>query len=82
MLSSVIGSEEMSKYLKEEGYIRLIQCFLQPSLMLQRPELSKSQSWLQVGEASGQLSAPADPIYQLFMPHKPDQQGILRFVEI
>ena len=28
----------MAGYLKEEGYIRLIQCFLNPALMLNRPE--------------------------------------------
>ena len=68
----------MSKYLNEDGYIRLIQCFLQPKLMLQCPELSKSHSRVPVGEVSGHLpkpTAPVDPIYQLFMPLKPDQQG-------
>ena len=67
----------MFKYLKEEGYIRLIQCFLQPGLMLQHPELSRSHSRVQGGEVSEHLPQQppqaVDPIYQLFMS---DQQGM------
>ena len=32
----------MSPYLKEEGYIKLIQCFLDPGLMLKRNELEET----------------------------------------
>lgn len=28
----------MEEYLREDGYIRLIQCFLNPELMLKKPE--------------------------------------------
>ena len=73
----------MSNYLREEGYIRLIQCFLHPSLMLERKESPNSLTENEVLEL-GPDGKPrviqrggtlVDPIYQLFMPSNPDDIG-------
>ena len=74
----------MSNYLQEEGYIRLIQCFLQPDLMLQRKESPNSLTERQVLELGPdgkarviqQQGAHRDPLYQLFVPTQPDDTGM------
>lgn len=83
LLCNVIGAPDMSNYLREEGYIRLIQCFLLPSLMLQRKESPNSLTEHQVMELDPEgrphvLQRPGtqvDPIYQLFVPDNQDQLG-------
>ena len=83
LLCNVMGGQEMSNYLQEEGYIRLIQCFLQPDLMLQRKESPNSLTERQVLEL-GPDGRPQviprqgdqqDPLYQLFIPAQPDDIG-------
>ena len=71
-------------YLKEDGYIRLIQCFLNPGLMLQREE---SPNPLRDDETVIELTADgrhrpvqrdgekADPLYELFVPKDPQNEG-------
>ena len=74
----------MSPYLKEEGYIRLIQCFLCPDLMLNRKEvpnvLREDQAVLEL--TSDGRHRPIrrggnemDPVHDLFVPENPEQQG-------
>ena len=78
-----MGGQEMSNYLKEEGYIRIIQCFLQPNLMLHRKESPNSLTERQVLElgVDGKAQvlqrpgAHVDPLYQLFVPDQPEDIG-------
>ena len=78
-----MGGQELSNYLKEDGYIRLLQCFLQPALMIQRKEAPNALSEKQVlklgPEGIAQVihkeGTQIDPIYHLFMPDKPEELG-------
>ena len=73
----------MSNYLKEDGYIRLLQCFLQPSLMIQRKEAPNALSEKQVlnldlgrrAQVIHKEGTQIDPIYHLFMPDNPEELG-------
>lgn len=65
----------MSNYLRDEGCIRLIQCFLQPDLMLEHSENPNPLTEEKVFEL-GPDNTPrvrqheevhSDPVYQLFM---------------
>ena len=74
----------LQPYLKEDSYIRLIQCFLNPGLMLWREE---SPNPLRDDEAVIELTADgqhrpiqrdgekADPLYELFVPKDPNSEG-------
>lgn len=72
----------MAKLLQcEEGYIRLLRCFLHPNLMLQHRESSSSLTERQVLEL-GVNGAPTDlqhheddPLHQLFFPDNSEQLG-------
>lgn len=83
LLCNVVGGQDMSHYLREEGYIRLIQCFLQPGLMLERKESPNSLTERQVLELGSegkvqvmQRQGPQmDPVYQLFQPDNPEELG-------
>lgn len=83
-MCDIIGGQEMSNYLQEEGYVRLIQCFLKPGLMLERPESPNAlteQQVLQLGldgkaHVLKRQGAQVDPIYQLFVPSNPDELGL------
>lgn len=81
MLSSIVASPEMSFFLQEEAYIRLIQCFLQPSLMLQQKETPIGEAKVLGPDGRPQVhqhqAALVDPIYQLFVPDHPNQLGII-----
>ena len=79
----------MSPYLKEERYIRLIQCFLIPDQMLIRKDvshvLSEEQSVLEhtssgVHTSIGSEGVEIDLLYDLFDPKKLDRQGNLSIV--
>ena len=76
----------MAGYFKEEGYIRLIQCVLNPALMLNRPEspnpLTGDELVLELlpdgrhrplRRRGGQ--GTEDPLYKLFVPDKDVKQG-------
>ena len=76
----------MSPYLKEEGYIRLIQCFLCPDLMLNRKEvpnvLREDQPVLEFTldgrpRPIRRGGNETDPVHDLFLPENPKQQGDL-----
>ena len=56
----IVMENDLSSFLEEKGYIRLIQCFLNPQLILHHPEL------LETGEE-------IDSLYRLFMPNKHQQ---------
>ena len=74
----------MLPYLREEGYVRMIQCFLLPELMIRREE---APNVLREDEAVLELTPDGrhrpikrrgnemDPVYELFMPPNPEQQG-------
>lgn len=62
LLCNVVGGQ-LAPYLQEEGYIRLIQCFLDPRLMLCCPESITT------------MEKEIDPIYQLFVPNEHQQIG-------
>ena len=76
----------MTNCLREEGYIRLIQCFLHPKLMLERPEAPNSLTEKQVMELGPDgrphllqregAGPQVDPVYQLFMPERPEDTGV------
>ena len=79
LLCNIVGSQEVSKYLLVEGYVLLIQCFLQPKLMLLSPESPNSLVEQQVLDYApdGTLhtlhrnqGTKVDPIHQLFDPNK------------
>ena len=73
----------MSNYLREEGYIRLVQCFLHPSLMVHRKESPNpltEQHVLELGvdgrpQVIQRQGTYVDPLYQLFVPDQPEEQG-------
>ena len=74
----------MEEYLREDGYIRLIQCFLNPELMLKKPEppnvLRDDQPVMELLPGGGyrprhQEGKLADPLHQLFQPEDPQKQG-------
>ena len=86
-LCEVVGGK-LLPYLKEGGHIRLIQCFLNPDLMLQREELPSSlRDSAEQTRAGGQQTRagghqPAqrdivkvDPLYQLLVPNDPERKG-------
>lgn len=85
ILCNIVGGQEMATSLKEEGYIRLIQCFLNPALMLNRPEspnpLTGDQQVLELLPGGGHRplrrrgQAMEDPLYRLFVPSKDVKQG-------
>lgn len=78
----------MSGFLKEEGYIRVIQCFLNPELMLNRPEspnpLTGDQQVLELVPGGGHRpiqrrgQAKEDPLYSLFVPNEQQKEGIFK----
>ncbi len=83
LLCNIMGGQEMSHYLREEGYIRIIQCFLLPDLMIQRkegPNALTEQDVLELDKEGRprvieRAGTQVDPLYQLFMPDNPDQIG-------
>ena len=71
----------MSNYLQEEGYIHLIQCFLEPNRMVQCKESPNSLTERELGPDGRPQVIPQDniqwdPLYQLFMPTQPDDIGM------
>lgn len=74
----------MSDYLQEKGYVRLIQCFLQPGLMLQcqeTPNALTEQQVLHLGldgrtRILHRQGTQMDPIHQLFVPNNPNELGM------
>ena len=72
LLCKVMG-DQLATYLCEEGCIRLIQCFLNPQLMLCHPESPNPLHVLELVPRGGHLTLErrgkkVDPLYQLFMP--------------
>ena len=79
----------MSPYFKEEGYIRVIQCFLNPDLMLNRPEspnpLTGDEQVLELLPGGGHRTkrrgqATEDPLHSLFVYPKDQKQGMFRVI--
>ncbi len=77
---------QLLPYLKEEGYIRLIQCFLNPGMMLQVEEspnpLRDDEQVIELTREGGhrpvqRQGVKVDPLYQLFVPQDPDKEGQL-----
>lgn len=75
---------QLLPYLKEEGYVRLIQSFLNPGLMLQKEEspnpLREDEQVLELtGDGRHQPvrrgGVMVDPLYQLFVPEDPEKEG-------
>ena len=77
----------MAGYLQEEGYIRLIQCFLNPKLMIQRKEAPNAlteQQVLELGpdgrpQVIQRQGTQVDPIYQLFSHQHSEELGKREF---
>ena len=64
----------MLPYLKEEGYVRMIQCLLFPDLMIHReeaPNVLRDGRHQPIKRCGNEM----DPVYELFMPPNPEQQG-------
>ena len=86
LLCNIIGGQEMSQFLKEEGYIRVIQCFLNPDLMLNRPEspnpLTGDQQVLELLPRGGHRpiqrrgQAMEDPLHNMFVRDDKDKEGM------
>lgn len=86
LLCNVVGGQ-LVPYLMEEGYIRLIQAFLNPGLMVHRPEapnpLREDEQVLELDPGGRhrplqRSGVPlADPLYLLFFPDNPQQQGMV-----
>lgn len=68
----------MPDYLKEEGYIRLLQCFLQPNNLIQRKENTNSltDQEMAYGKPNEIQELQVDPLHQLFNPEKPKELGM------
>ena len=72
--------------MKEGGYIRIIQCFLKPSLMIQQKEAPNFLTEYHISKFSPEGKAQVinredmqtDPIYHLFMPKTREELGELR----
>ena len=64
MLCNVMENQ-LKFYIGEKGCIRLIQCFLNPELMLNSPESPKLKS----------KDKKIDPIHQLFVPSERQKMG-------
>ncbi len=83
LLCNIVGGQELGEDLREEGYIRLLQCFLNPALMIQRKEAPNAltdQQVLQLGpdgrpRVMTKAGHQVDPIYQLFVPDQVNQLG-------
>ena len=77
LLCNVIGNE-LAPYLGKEGCVRLIQCFLNPKLMLCHPE-SPRALWELVHEGRKpkleREEKKIDFLYQLFTPNEHQQIG-------
>ena len=75
-----MGGQELAEYLREDGYIRLLQCFLNPALMVQRKEAPNALTDQQLG-ADGRarvihkVGQQVDPIYLLFIPEESEKLG-------
>ena len=70
----------MTPYLKEEGYVRMIRCFLLPELMIQQKEAPNALREDEVDRRHRPIRRGGnemDPVYELFMPSHPEQQGII-----
>ena len=57
--------EQLAPYIEEEGCIRLIQCFLDPELMLCHPESPKSL-WNQWSYRAERNEEKIDYLFELF----------------
>ena len=78
-----MGGQELAEYLHEDGYIRLLQCFLNPALMVEHKEAPNAltdQQVLQLG-SDGRAKVlhregqQVDPIYQFFRPGQEEKLG-------
>ena len=76
--------DQLAPYLQEEGYIRLIRCFLNPKLLLSNPEspnpLQEDTPVLELVPGGGhrrieRRGKKIDPLHQLFMPSEHQQNG-------
>ena len=70
--------DQLAPYLGEKGCIRLIQCFLNPELMICHPESPKPLKDLVLGSSYHRLDREGkkiDHLYQLFIPIEHQQIG-------
>ena len=83
LLCNMMGNQ-LAPYLQEEGYVRLIQCFLNPKLLLSHPEspnpLQDDTPVLELVPGGGHRrlergGKKIDPLYLLFMPNEHQQNG-------
>ena len=81
----------MSSFLQEEGYVRIIQCFLNPELMLKCPEspnpLADDEEVLELhgrGHRPTKRSAQTkeDPLHALFFRTNESKQGNNMYITI
>lgn len=76
-----MGGEEMSTYLHgDKAYIRLIQCFLSPNLLIQckenlNPFTDEETYAREVGEVDRNPENHFDFLYQVFDPNVQDPPG-------
>ena len=85
LLCNAIGGDKMSRFL-EEGHIAIIQRFLNPDLMLTKPELPnplREDEEVLVLQVGGRQAKPKqrkgkaeDPLLELFRPSKSQPAGM------
>lgn len=63
LLCNVIG-DQIASYIHDQGCIRLIQCFLNPQLMLFHPHQDTEQSDYHMFKSRAKI---VDPLHQLFL---------------
>lgn len=69
-----MDSQEVSQYIQDKCYIRLIQCFLDPcKYMIQQDE---TDNCLYTDKRDNKGCTQADPIYQLFVPDDDSKLGL------
>ena len=86
LLCNAIGGDKMSRFFSEEGHIAIIQRFLNPDLMLTKPELPnplREDEEVLVLQVGGRQAKPKqrkgkaeDPLLELFRPSKSQPAGM------
>ncbi len=85
-LYRAMDHQDLAPYLKKR-YVGMIQCFLLPEKMIQRKETPSTFREddvvleLTPGEEQQTITRGGkemDPVYELFMPSHPEQQGIIK----
>ena len=81
-LCNMMRDQELATYLRDNGCICLLQCFLFPNHMIQTKEVPNTFTTEQLDHMNPEEreqslnmdSKKIDPIYSFFMPEKPGKQ--------